>query len=162
MPHGAPELVSYGILVTFSVGLIFHWSRRAFRHPIPTEPLTTQPKSDVLMFDKVQRIFHWTTTLSFLLVVLTGLPLYDPSAFVPVWGALGIPLHGAFNTYVLLHVVGSVSLAILLIIHIVWDIGKLKAIRLMVPTRLIALMRVFVERVFATGRTEVEGFSSVS
>jgi len=135
MPHGAPELLSYGILTVFSLGLVFHWSRRALRHPAPTEPLATEIKGEILMFDKVQRAFHWATTASFILVVLTGLPLYDPSAFVPAAAALGIPLHGAFNTYVLLHVIGSSSLAILLIVHIAWDVGKLRATRLMLPTK---------------------------
>ena len=136
MPHGAPEVLSYGTLVIFSLGLVFHWSRRAFRHPKPTEIMTMDLKGQFLMFDKVQRVFHWCTTASFLLLISTGLPLYDPSAFVPVTSALGVPLHGAFNTYVLLHVIGSAVLAILLVVHIVWDVSKLKALRLMLPTRL--------------------------
>jgi cytochrome b subunit of formate dehydrogenase len=135
MPHGAPELVSYGMLTVFAVGLIFHWSRRALRHPIPTEQLTVEPKGDVLMFDRIQRGFHWATTASFILLIMTGLPLYDPSVFVPIAGALGIPLHGSFNTYVLLHVIASVALASLLLMHIIWDVGKLKATRLMLPTK---------------------------
>jgi len=98
MPHGAPELVAYGIIVVFGLGLIFHWFRRSGRHPIPTEPTMQQLTGNFVMFDKVQRAFHWATTACFILLIVTGLPLYDPSAFVPLAATIGIPLHGSFNT----------------------------------------------------------------
>ena len=68
-------------------------------------------------------------------MVVTGVALYDPVAFEPLTGFLGIPLHGTFPTYVFWHVVGSAALAILLAIHIVWDVGKLKGFRLMWSTK---------------------------
>jgi cytochrome b subunit of formate dehydrogenase len=135
MPHGAPELVAYGIVAIFGLGLVFHWLRRALRHPSPTEPISREPKGSVLMFDKVQRVFHWATTICFILLIATGLPLYDPSTFVPIASAVGIPIHGAFNTYVMIHVIASVALALLLFVHIVWDVGKLRSLKLMLPTK---------------------------
>jgi len=134
MPHGLPEIISYGILFLFSIGLIFHWSRRALRHPTPSEPFDKETEGTI-MFDRVQRLFHWATTGAYVLVVVTGVALYDPVAFEPVTGFLGIPLHGTFPTYVFWHVVGSGALAILLAIHIVWDVGKLKGFHLMWPTK---------------------------
>lgn len=135
MPHGAPELVTYGMLVVFTLGLIFHWSRRAFRSPVPTEPVSGEIKGKVTMFDRVQRMFHWATTVSYIVVVFTGVALYDPFAFEPITDILQIPLHGSFPTYVLIHVIFSAALGILLAIHIVWDVGKLKRTRAMLPTK---------------------------
>ena len=135
MPHGAPELLTYGTLIVFTLGLIFHWSRRAFRHPVPTEPLSGEIKGDIVVFDKVQRIFHWATTVSYIGVVFTGVALYDPFAFEPVTDLLQIPLHGDFPTYVLIHVIFSGVLGILLAIHIVWDVRKLKGTRSILPTK---------------------------
>jgi len=135
MPHGLPEILSYGILFVFSLGLVFHWSRRAFRHPVPAEAFRGEVENGKTMFDKPQRLFHWSTTVAYILVVVTGVALYDPVAFEPITNALSIPLHGSFPTYVFWHVVGSSALAILLVIHIAWDVGKLKGFRLMWPGR---------------------------
>ena len=135
MPHGAPELVAYGIVAVFGLGLIFHWLRRSLRHPVPTEPIMQELKGNFLMFDRVQRVFHWATTVCFILLIATGLPLYDPSAFVPLAATIGVPLHGAFNTYVMTHVIASVALALLLSVHIAWDVGKLRSLKLMLPTK---------------------------
>ncbi len=135
VPHGGPELISYGMIIVFTFGLIFHWFRRARRHPAPTEPLTGEIKGDILLFDKVQRVFHWATTVSYIFVVITGVALYDPFAFEPITATLRVPLHGSFPTYVLIHVVFSGALALLLTVHIIWDVGKLRRIRLMLPTK---------------------------
>jgi len=135
MPHGAPELLTYGTLIVFTLGLIFHWSRRAFRHPVPTEPISGEIKGNFMVFDKVQRTFHWATTVSFVIVTFTGIALYDPFAFEPISDLLGIPLHTTFPTYVFIHVVFSGALAILLVIHMIWDVGKLKGIKSILPTK---------------------------
>lgn len=135
MPHGLPEPVTYGILIVFTLGLIFHWSQRALRHPSPTEPLTAEIKDEIRMFDKVQRTFHWATTAAYVGVVLTGIALYDPFAFEPITDSLQVPLHGSFPAYIWAHVIFSGALGVLLAIHVIWDVGKLKGLRLMLPTR---------------------------
>src|SRR3989304_3974784 len=135
MPHGGPELISYGIIIVFTLGLVFHWLRRARRHPAPTEPLSGEIRGDILLFDKVQRVFDWGTTMSYIFVVITGVALYDPFAFEPITAALRVPLHGSFPTYVLIHVIFSGALAFLLTPHIIWDVVKLRRIKLMLPTK---------------------------
>ncbi|TLY00837.1 MAG: cytochrome b/b6 domain-containing protein [Thaumarchaeota archaeon] len=109
MPHGAPELVAYGILVLFSAFLIVHWMRRATRPASVTEPVGRELTGDLTAFDKVQRLFHWATTVVLILV------------------------HSAFPSWVLVHVIFSGLLAGLLVVHVTWDVGKLRAFHRMWP-----------------------------
>jgi len=67
------------------------------------------------------------------IVIVTGFALYDPSTFEPVANALGLPLHSAFPSYVFVHVVFSIALTILLVLHVSWDVGKLKSLGRMLP-----------------------------
>ncbi len=133
MPHGAPELVAYGILVLFSAFLIVHWMRRAIRPASVTEPVGRELTGDLTAFDKVQRLFHWATTVALILVIVTGFALYDPFTFEPVTDTLGLPLHSAFPSWVLVHVIFSGLLAGLLVVHVTWDVGKLRAFHRMWP-----------------------------
>lgn len=87
------------------------------------------------MFDLVQRLYHWGTTAAFVGAVVTGFALYDPFTFEPVADAIRVPLHSYFPQWVTAHVILSSALGGLLLLHLVWDIGKLRATKLMLPTR---------------------------
>lgn len=133
MPHGAPEAVAYGILIFFSIVLIVHWARRTRRPPVVTESPQSGTVEDRTLFDRFQRFFHWTTTAVLVIVIITGFALYDPFTFEPVTDALGLPLHSAFPSYVFVHVIFSTALAVLLVLHVIWDVKRLRAIRQMWP-----------------------------
>ena len=133
MPHGAPEIVAYGILSVFSVFLILHWARREFKPVSVTEISRAGSSVDWTVFDRVQRSFHWATTAVLIAVIITGFALYDPFTFEPVADALGIPLHSAFPTWVFVHVIVSAVLGILLAVHIFWDAKRLGTLRRMWP-----------------------------
>ena len=133
MPHGAPEIIAYGVLALFSIGLILHWARRTVTPASVTEPPQSEATEDLTAFDRIQRLFHWATLAVLLMIIITGFALYDPSTFEPVAAALGIPLHSAFPSYVLAHVIFSASFAVLLGVHVVWDVKRLRALRRMMP-----------------------------
>ncbi|TLX98412.1 MAG: cytochrome b/b6 domain-containing protein [Thaumarchaeota archaeon] len=134
VPHGAPEIIAYGILGLFSLGLILHWTRRIFTPAFVNEPPRAEATKDLTVFDRVQRLFHWATLAVLAMIIITGFALYDPSTFAPIADALGIPLHSAFPSYVLAHVIFSASFAVLLGIHVAWDVKRLRALRRMWPS----------------------------
>lgn len=135
MPHGLPEIIAYGMLAVFSACLIIHGAHRVLRDPKITEPLTTNAKNDLAMFDGVQRLFHWGTTIGFAGILVSGFLLYDPFTFEPMTEALRIPLHTAFPLWVTLHVIFALILGALLVLHIAWDVARLHALQQMLPTR---------------------------
>lgn len=135
MPHGLHAVIAYGIITLFTFILIIHWLRRSFRHPEPNEPDHGRLDEEPILFDRFQRFFHWSITISFVGVFITGFALFDPFTFEPFADLLGIPLHTFFPEWVAAHIVFSAVYFILVIAHIAWDVFKLHAMRRMLPTR---------------------------
>ncbi|MEM0506734.1 MAG: hypothetical protein QXW58_05715, partial [Thermosphaera sp.] len=98
-PVRLPPEIGFGIVLAFAVAYFVHWLRRAFRQPRPPlsqlesakrEPQSPLPESDVLMFDGIQRVFHWTMFIVLGIMTLTGIAIYVPGLFDGFLSVFGI------------------------------------------------------------------------
>jgi cytochrome b subunit of formate dehydrogenase len=105
------------------VFLVVHWVWRVLWKPAPgwDETRNRAPAGIQRGFDRVQRFFHWATTLALILIVLSGLALYSPAFFDPLSEGFGLPIHRNIIPLVELHVGSVVALGALLALHIGWD-----------------------------------------
>jgi cytochrome b subunit of formate dehydrogenase len=71
-----------------------------------------------------------------LILITTGLPLYYPLVVEPFLSLLGLSIHGEFLIWIEPHVLAAVILLVLVISHIIWDSGKLRATKLVMPNLL--------------------------
>jgi cytochrome b subunit of formate dehydrogenase len=134
MTHTLPaDLVSY-LLIGASAFLVVHWLRRAILKPIG--PSTTDPNAGrTTIFDRFQRLFHWTSLVALSVVIGSGLALYYPAVLEPAAMAVGFPLHTNFRLLVDVHVAGVVAFALLMAGHIGWDVFKVRGSRLVIPSK---------------------------
>jgi cytochrome b subunit of formate dehydrogenase len=113
---------------------VIHWLRRAILKPAGSS--TTDPYSTgTTTFDRVQRLFHWTSMVALLVMIGSGLALYYPAVLEPAAMAVGFPLHSNFGLLVDVHVAGVVAFALLIGAHIGWDVFKVKGSRLVIPSK---------------------------
>jgi len=110
-------------LTTQRLFLVVHWVRRVLWKPASRwgETRKGEPVETPRGFDRIQRFFHWTTTLALVLIVFSGLALYSPAFFDPLSEIFGLPIHRNILPLVDLHVASVVALGALLALHIVWD-----------------------------------------
>jgi len=106
--------------------LFAHWIRRSLWKPATLSTVWRIPKAGgSVIFDRVQRIFHWTMTIALLLIAVTGLALYSPSLFDSASMAVsGFPIHSNILLLVDIHVAFATLFVFLLLLHAVWDLRR--------------------------------------
>jgi cytochrome b subunit of formate dehydrogenase len=87
------------------------------------------------LFDRFQRLFHWSSTVALLVVIGSGLALYYPVVLEPAAMAVGFPLHTNFRLLVYVHVASVVAFGLLIAGHIAWDVFTVKGSALVIPNR---------------------------
>jgi len=118
----SPEIF-LAIVFAFILGYAMHWFRRAFRQPRPAPQTVQEPAAlgdRIVMFDTVQRLFHWFNFVVLGLTTLTGLAIYFPGSFDQFLTQFGIE---GIQAKIFWHVNFAWALLGLLIIHVVWDVG---------------------------------------
>lgn len=105
------------LLLVFVAGYAVHWLRRAFRQPHPTEHAKLPTASRLVVFDLVQRLFHWAD-----FVVLGGMALTGVAIVLGGLDAFLTPLGiGGITNQVYWHVIFAWALLMLISVHVVWD-----------------------------------------
>jgi len=134
LTHTLPaDLVSY-LLIGASAFLVIHWIRRVILKP--AGPSTTGPNArGMTLFDRFQRLFHWSSTVALLVVIGSGLALYYPVVLEPAAMAVGFPLHTNFRLLVYIHVASVVAFGLLMTGHVAWDVFKVKGSALVIPSK---------------------------
>jgi cytochrome b subunit of formate dehydrogenase len=123
----AAPLAAY-LLTGGMLFLILHWVRRVLWKPALKSGVegAETPGPPTRAFGRVQRFFHWTSTLALALIVFSGLSLYSPAFFDPLTHVIGFSIHSNILLLVDLHVASVVVLGALLVLHVGWDFYRLK------------------------------------
>jgi len=106
------------LLLVFVVGYGVHWLRRAFRQPTPTERSERPSARLLLMFDAVQRLFHWSNFVALGIMTLTGMALFIPGLFKPLLEPIGI---NGLTDKIYWHVAFAWIILALIAVHVIWD-----------------------------------------
>ncbi len=127
----AAPLAAY-LLAGGMLFLVVHWIRRVLWKPASKSGGygSGTPSASPRAFDMVQRLFHWASTLTLILIVFSGLALFSPAFFGPLSETIGFPIHSNILLLVDLHVASVVALGSLLALHIGWDFYRLRTWRL--------------------------------